>query len=172
MLCEQAAQVVERGFINVKLIDLMLDKSNIPHLAFDRDLQLVIRGKRLGRNVHFGDMYSPATQEAAGLGRAAAAYVTSRDLDHARALAITLHRLYPNLNVYVRVRTLAEQDELVSQGIKHAGTGYIESTLVRGEMLLEDLGVSRDDTGQLVEALRRDNYKLVRAAFTSAAKSS
>jgi hypothetical protein len=35
-------------------------------------------------------------------------------------------------------------------------------------MLLEDLGVSRDDTGQLVEALRRDNYKLIRAAFTSA----
>ena len=56
--------------------------------------------------------------------------------------------------------------------VVHDLAGRRVRTLVRGEMLLEDLGVSRDDTGQLVEALRRDNYKLVRAAFTSAAKSS
>ena len=164
--------VVVVGYDEVgQLIDLMLDKSNIPHLAFDRDLQLVIRGKRSGRNVHFGDMYSPATQEAAGLGRAAAAYVTSRDLDHARALAITLHRLYPNLNVYVRVRTLEDQDALVAKGIKHAGTGYIESTLVRGGMLLKDLGVSEDAVSELVKELHQNDYALIRASTALVQKS-
>jgi glutathione-regulated potassium-efflux system protein KefB len=154
-----------------QLIDLMLDKANIPHLAFDRDLQLVIRGKRSGRNVHFGDMYSPATQDAAGLGRAAAAYVTSRDMDHARALAITLHRLYPNLNVYVRVRTLEDQDALVAKGIKHAGTGYIESTLVRGGMLLKDLGMSEDAVSELVNELHQNDYALIRASNALVQKS-
>jgi glutathione-regulated potassium-efflux system protein KefB len=164
--------VVVVGYDEVgQLIDLMLDKANIPHLAFDRDLQLVIRGKRSGRNVHFGDMYSPATQEAAGLGRAAAAYVTSRDLDHARALAITLHRLYPNLNVYVRVRTLEDQDALVAKGIKHAGTGYIESTLVRGGMLLKDLGVSEDAVSELVKELHQNDYALIRASNALVQKS-
>jgi voltage-gated potassium channel Kch len=153
-----------------QLIDLMLEKANIPHLAFDRDINVVRQGKRSGRNVHFGDLYSTAAQEAAGLAKAAAAYVTSRDMEHAKALAITLHRLYPHLDVYVRVRTLGEQDQLVDKGIKHAGTGYIESTLVRGGMLLKDLGVSEDDVGELIKELQHNDYALVRAGYAEVDK--
>jgi len=156
--------VVIIGYDEVgQLVDLMLEKASIPHMAFDRDISLVRHGKQSGRNVHFGDMYSPATQEAAGLGRAAAAYVTSRDMEHAKALAITLHCLYPDLNVYVRVRTLRDQDELVAKGIMHAGTGHIESTLVRGSMLLKDLGVPEDDVTELIKELHQNDYALIRA---------
>jgi len=156
--------VVIIGYDEVgQIVDLMLEKASIPHMAFDMDISLVRHGKQSGRNVHFGDMYSPATQEAAGLGRAAAAYVTSRDMEHAKALAITLHRLYPDLNVYVRVRTLEDQDELVAKGIMHAGTGHIESTLVRGSMLLKDLGVPEDDVTELIKELHQNDYALIRA---------
>jgi hypothetical protein len=51
-------------------------------------------------------MYNSVTQEAAGLAKTAAAYVTLRDTERARPLAVTLHRLYPHLDIYVRVRTL------------------------------------------------------------------
>jgi len=163
--------VVVLGYDEVgQLICLMLEKANVRYVAFDHDIALVRQGKRSGRNVHFGDMYSPATQEAAGLGKAAAVYVTSRDMDHAKALAVTLHRLYPILDVYVRVRTLAEQDELVAKGIKHAGTGYIESTLVRGGMLLKDVGVSEEDVSELIKAFQHEDYALVRAAYAETGK--
>ena len=163
--------VVVVGYDEVgQLIDLMLEKANIPHLAFDRDINVVRQGKRSGRNVHFGDMYSTATQEAAGLAKAAAAYVTSRDMEHAKALAITLHRLYPHLDVYVLVRTLGEQDQLVDKGINHAGTGYIESTMVRGGMLLKDLGVSEDDVGEMIKELQHNDYALVRAGYAEVDK--
>jgi len=163
--------VVIVGYDEVgQLVDLMLEKANIPHLAFDRDIGVVRQGKRSGRKVHFGDMYSSATQEAAGLGKAAAVYVTSRDMDHAKALAVTLHRLYPHLDFYVRVRTLADQDELVAKGIEHAGTGYIESALVRGAMLLKDLGVSEDDVGELVKDIQDNDYALIRAAYAEVEK--
>jgi glutathione-regulated potassium-efflux system protein KefB len=86
--------VVIVGYDEVgQLIDLMLEKANIPHVAFDRDIGVVRQSERSGRKVYFGDMYSSTTQETAGLGKAAAAYVTSRDMDHAKALAVTLHRL-------------------------------------------------------------------------------
>ena len=65
----------------------------------------------------------------------------------------------------MRVRTLGDQAELVAKGIKHAGTGYIESTLIRGGALLKDLGISEDDVSQMVDALREDNYAPVRAAY-------
>ena len=46
----------------------------------------------------------------------AAVYVTSRDMERARALAVTLHRLHPELDVYVRVRTLAAQKRVSCHG--------------------------------------------------------
>jgi glutathione-regulated potassium-efflux system protein KefB len=163
--------VVIIGYDEVgQLIDLMLEKAGIPHIAFDRDINIVRRSTRSGRNVHFGDMTSAATQEAAGLGKAAAVYVTSMDMDHAKALAVTLHRLYPHLDVYVRVRTLADQAELVAKGITHAGTGYIESTLARGGMLLRDLGVSDEDVSELVNDFQLDDYALIRAAYAEVEK--
>jgi glutathione-regulated potassium-efflux system protein KefB len=158
--------VVIVGFNEVgQLIELMLEKADIPHMVVDQDLDYVRRGTASGREVLWGDMFSATTQSAAGLARAAAIFVTSRETDRAKKLAITLHRLYPGLNVYVRVDTLAEQDELAAKGIRHAGTGYIESTLNRGAALLQDCGVSRDELNSLLEALRRDSYALVRGTF-------
>ena len=157
--------VVIVGYDEVgQLIDLMLEKANIPRVAFDRDIGLVRQGRRTGHNVHFGDMYSMTTQTAAGLTRAAAVYVTSRDMHHASSMAVTLHGLYPHLDVYVRVRTLEEQDALVAKGIEHAGTGYIESTLVRGGMLLKGLGIAEDEVDVLVKELQHNDYALIRAA--------
>jgi len=122
----------------------------------------VQRAKRGGREVYFGDMYSSTTQAGAGLGKAAAVFVTSHDSDAAKAQALTLHELYPQLSLYVRVRTLAEQDALVAKGIKHAGPGYIESPLARGGILLKDLGVSGHDVSELVSTLRNDDCALIR----------
>jgi voltage-gated potassium channel Kch len=149
--------VVVIGYDEVgQLIALMLEKAGVPHIAFDRDINIVRQAKRSGRNVHFGDMSSTATQAAAGLAQAAVAYVTSRDMDHAKALAVTLHRLYPHLDVYVRVRTLGDQHELAAKGVRHAGTGYIESTLVRGGMLVKDL--------------QHNNHALIRGGYAEVKK--
>jgi len=158
--------VVVIGYNEVgQLICLMLEKAKIPYAAFDRDINFVRQGKQSGRSVHLGDMYSSVTQQAAKLEKAAAAYVTSAEPSRAKGLAVTLHRLYPHLNVYVRVNTLREQEKLVSRGIKKAGTGYIESTLVRGAMLLKDLGMSESDVNELVKAFQNDNYAMVRAEY-------
>jgi len=70
--------------------------------------------------------------------------------------------------VLVRVRTLADQDDLVAKGIKHAGTGYIESTLAQGRMLLEDLGASDNDVSELVDTLRENGYAMIRDANAKA----
>ena len=147
-----------------QLICLMLERANIPYVAFDSNISRVREGKQSGRNVHFGDINSPVTQQAAGLGRADAAYVTLRDMGQAKAVAVTLQQLYPLLDVFVRVRTLNDQDELVARGIK-AGTSYIESTLVRGSMLLKGIGMPEADVQELVKDFQRDDYTLIRSAY-------
>ena len=162
--------VVVVGFEEVgQLICLLLEKANIPYVAVDQDIGVVRKGRQLGQKVYFGDMKDTTAQEAAGLGSAAAVYVTSQDVNRAKALAVTLHQFYPQLDVYVRVRTLNDQDELAAKGIKHAGTGYIESTLVRGAMLLKDLGVPENDVNELVRAFQSDDHALVRVGWSATA---
>jgi len=143
----------------------MLERANVPYVAFDRDVSCVREGKQRGRNVHFGDIYSPVTQQVAGLGRAEAVYVTLWDMRQAKAVAVTLHYLYPLLDIYVQVRSVRDQDELSAKGIKHAGTGYIESTLVRGSALLTDIGIPEADVQDLVKDFQADNFTLIRSAY-------
>ncbi|MEN8729251.1 MAG: cation:proton antiporter, partial [Desulfuromonadales bacterium] len=163
--------VVVIGYDQVgQLICMMLKKAKIPYVAFDQDIDFVRQGKQLGYNVQFGNMYSTVTQQAAGLGKASTAFVSIRESERAEGLALTLQRLYPSLKVYVRVRSLREQDRLVSKGIDKAATGYIESTLIRGAMLLKDLGVSEVDVNELVKAFQNDNYALVRAGYAERVK--
>ena len=160
--------VVVIGYGEVgRLICLMLERAGIPYAAFTRDIDSLRQAGLAGHNVYFGDMYSSATQQAAGLGKAAAACVTSSDATAAKALAMTLHSLYPHLNVYVGVRTLEDQDELVARGIRHASIGDVESTLLRGSSLLRDIGVPEDDVRELVESFRDENYALIRASSAS-----
>jgi hypothetical protein len=46
--------VVILGYEEVgHLIDLMLEKANIPHVDFDRNITVVRQGKRSGRNVRY-----------------------------------------------------------------------------------------------------------------------
>ena len=157
--------VVVAGYDRVgKLVCLMLEKMEVPYVAFDSDLAAVEQGKRAGKNVHFGDMYSPVTQEAAGLHKAVAAFVSPSDVKGGEGMALTLSRLHPALAVFARASTLREQQELISKGVQHADTGFIEGALVRGSALLLHLGVSQAQVDELIEALRHDNYALLRAA--------
>ncbi len=158
--------VVIIGYDEVgQLLDLMLQKANVPHFAVERDIAIVRQAKAAGRAVYYGEMASPTVQQTANLGKAAAVYLTSQDTEHAKALALTLRSLYPHLPIYVRVRTLADQADLSARGIKHAGTGYIESTLVGGGMLLKDLGQSEEEVDDLVRGFQRDDYALIRNAY-------
>jgi len=151
-----------------QLIDLILEKANIPHIVIDPDINVVSKGGRAGRPVYFGDMSSPTIQVTAGLARAAAVYVTLQNLERSKQLAITLHSLYPNLNVFIRVQTFEEKDELGAQGIGNAVTGYIESTLVHGRLLLEGLDVSESEIEEVLTELRQDEYAAIRAGQLTA----
>ena len=156
--------VVVVGYDEIgQLICLMLHRANIPFIACDHDMQQVQKGKQLGHNVIFGEMYSPFTQQAVKLHDAKASYISMRDTGSGKALAITLHTFYPQLNIYLRVPSLDDQDEMVAQGIKHATTSYIESTLAKGGQLLMDVGVSEIDVNELTASIRQDNYALIRA---------
>jgi glutathione-regulated potassium-efflux system protein KefB len=152
------------------VIALMAEQASLPYIAFDRDFRNVKRGKARGRNVHLGDIYTRPVQEAAGLARAKAAFISTTDSDRLKGIALSMHRDYPNLDIYARVDTIEEQVELRAKGIKHAGTAFIESTLFRGGSLLKNMGVAEDQVTTLVDSLRKDDYALIQQALSATAE--
>lgn len=148
------------------IIALMAEKCGVPYVAFDRDDGRVRLAKQAGRNAHFGDILYPPVQQAAGIARARAAFVSTTDAERLRAVALFLRQRYPTLDVYARVLTLDEETYLRGKGIKHAGTVFLESTLFRGESLLKDMGIPEEQAKNLVESLRRDDFDLIRVALS------
>jgi glutathione-regulated potassium-efflux system protein KefB len=144
------------------VIALMAEHAAVPYIAFDRDYRAVTRGKRTGRNVHLGDIYARPVQEAAGLSRARAVFISTTDMD--------MHQHYPSLDIYAQVDTIRRQTELRAKGIKHAGTGFIESTLFRGGSLLKGMGVAEDQVATLVDSLRKDDCALIQQALSATAE--
>jgi glutathione-regulated potassium-efflux system protein KefB len=148
------------------IIALMAEKSSIPYVGFDRNYGRVSSARRAGLNAYYGDILQEPVQEASGIVRARTAFLSTTDADRLRMVSLYLHERYPNLDIYARVQTLDEQEALRTQGIKHAGTTYLESTLFRGQSLLQDMGVAEEQAKTLIDSLRKDDYQVIKDSFS------
>jgi len=130
------------GFGRVgRLVGEMLAAHDAPYIAIDSDPRLV-REARLARlPVLFGNVASETV-------------IDRLDLDHARALIVTmdepvlvsrivkkLHKLRPELPIIVRARDAVHAGELYRAGATHAVPETLESSLQLSEAVLVDLGV-------------------------------
>lgn len=130
------------GFGRVgRLVGEMLAAHDAPYIAIDSDPRLV-REARLARlPVLFGNVASETV-------------IDRLDLDHARALIVTmdepvlvlrivkkLHKLRPELPIIVRARDAIHAGELYRAGATHAVPETLESSLQLSEAVLVDLGV-------------------------------
>ncbi len=143
-----------------QIIALMAEKTEITYIGIDKDIERVQNANKAGIKANFGDIMFDTVQKVVSLNKAKAVFISSTDFQRVKAIAISLKTLYPHLIVYGRVSNLAEKSYLESKGIK-ATTMFVDSTLLRGKDVLQDLAVSEDRVEQLIESLRQDNYALI-----------
>ncbi|WP_292961721.1 cation:proton antiporter [Novosphingobium sp. UBA1939] len=130
------------GFGRVgRLVGEMLAMHDAPYIAIDSDPRLVREARLAGLPVLFGNVASETV-------------IDRLDLDHARALIVTmdepvlvsrivkkLHKLRPDLPIIVRARDADHAGELYRAGASHAVPETLESSLQLSEAVLVDLGV-------------------------------
>jgi Kef-type K+ transport system membrane component KefB/voltage-gated potassium channel Kch len=150
------------------IIALMAEKSSTPYVGIDLDYTMVTRAQRAGIKAYYGDILRDPVQKASGIARAHATFISTTDNNRLRTVALYLRGRYPELDIYARVRTIEEQEDLRMHGIKHAGTTYLESTLFRGQSLLRDMGVAEEQAKLLIDSLRQDDYKLIKDSLKKA----
>ena len=130
------------GFGRVgRVVADMLEAHGQPYLAVDSDPDEVIRLRRAGKRVVYGDARRPELLDRLGLDTARAVVLT---IDAAQSLG-TLVRLirerHPQLCVVVRARDADHASQLYALGVTDAVPETVESSLQLAEAVLVDLGV-------------------------------
>ncbi len=138
-----------------RLIALLAERAGISYTAFDNDYECVKRGKSLGLNAHYGDILNRGIQDKARLTEAKAAFISVTNSSLLKEIALKLTQ-YDHLDIYARTNTREDELFLKQNGIKYAGSVYIESTLQRGKELLVNFGFSEQDSTTLINKIHED----------------
>ncbi len=160
---EETPRVVIAGYGRVgHTVGTILGSSDIPYVAFDTDAVLVARWRGEGHPVFYGDVCNPELFGNASLHQVDLVVLTIDDR-HAAVRAATLIRTQmPEAKIVARARDLRTCDALLQAGVNQAFPETLEASLRLAAESLEALGISSDDTNQLLRGVRNTDYALVR----------
>ncbi|EAU54260.1 cation:proton antiporter [Mariprofundus ferrooxydans] len=156
------APVVIAGFGRVgQVVANMLELSQIPYMAYDSDHDLVLRERKKGKSVYYGDMSDPALLSAIGLGKARLVIVTVDSPLHAVRVVSHIKDIYPGLNVFARAKDVDTKHLLIKYGATWAIPEALEASLLMGSETLLAMDIDKTTVDALLDALRKDDYKLL-----------
>ncbi len=137
-----AGRTVIIGFGRVgRLVASMLEAHGQAYLAVDSDPDEVIRLRRAGKPVVYGDARRPELLDALGLDTARAVVLTIDAAQSLETLVRLIRERHPDLCVVARARDADHASRLYAQGVTDAVPETVESSLQLAEALLIDLGV-------------------------------
>lgn len=119
----------------------MLRRHDKPYVAVDADIDSVVRGRRAGFHVLFGDVTRNELVDQLQLGRAKALVLTMDDPVLTVRLTKRVRGWVPTLPIIARARDAAHAAELYRAGATDAVPEAMESSLQLSEALLVDLGL-------------------------------
>ncbi|MCW3172928.1 cation:proton antiporter domain-containing protein [Shewanella subflava] len=138
-----------------RLIAMLAERAGIKYVAFDNDYECVKRGIALGLNAHYGDILNRGIQEKAKLAEAQAAFISITSSALLKKIALKLKK-YKQLDIYARTNSRIDELFLKQNGVKYAGSVYVESTLQRGRELLINFGIPEQDCMALINSVKQE----------------
>jgi CPA2 family monovalent cation:H+ antiporter-2 len=151
--------VLIAGFGRVgQTLALLLESRYVPYVALDLDHARVDEARRRGLPIFFGDASRMDVLRAAGVERARVAVVTLDDPASAYRTVHGLRRLLPELPIVARARDIAQCEQLTLAGATDVVPEIVEGSLQLGGCLLRQIGDSREQVQQVLEAFRRATY--------------
>ena len=149
------------GFGRVgQIIAQMLDMQNIPYIAMDLDLHMVMFGREQGYNVVYGDATNDAVLRSFGLGtRGLKTVVIALDnAATARKAVLAVRAITPRTKIFARARNLTESQTLMKDGAFVSMPETIESSFFLGRSILVHLGKSDNAVKPILSDMRKNNY--------------
>jgi CPA2 family monovalent cation:H+ antiporter-2 len=153
------AIVVGHGRVGKVVCDL-LGVHGVPYLSTDRDPEAVVKQRRLGREVYYGDATNPEFLKSCGLMGASALIVTIHDRPGIDEIVRVARELRPDLAIVSRARDASHARHLYAIGVSDAVPETIEASLQLSEAALVGLGVP---AGPVIASIhdKRDEFRFM-----------
>jgi len=142
-----------------RVVASMLERSQVPYMAFDNNHELVHSEQKKGRPLHYGDLSDPAMISAACIGKAALVIVTVDATLHAVRVVSHIKDIHPSLQILARAKDLKTEKLLVKYGATWAMPEALEGSLLIGSKALLALSVDKESVDELISLLRKDDYQ-------------
>lgn len=156
-------KVVVAGYGSTgKVIAKMLKSSGIPFMVFDINTTEVAHGRKEGLPVFFGDITDMKLLSTIKLDQASMVIVS---IDHSlNAIKVVKHikENYPHIKILARALDIKAMDKMLYAGASWVIAETLESSIRTGEEALSQMGVPMDEIATLLEALRKNEYELIR----------
>ena len=152
--------VLIAGFGRVgQTLGFLLESAMIPYLALDLDSERIRQSReRAQLPVFFGDACRLEVLRAAGLERARMVVITLDEPESAERSVHLVRQLRPDIPVLARARDLEQCGRLTAAGATSVVPELVEGSLQLGGAVLQSLGVSPEETGEVLERLRQRSY--------------
>ncbi len=151
--------VIIGGFGRVgQTIAHMLSKANIPYTAIDMEPDRVVEGRNLGYPVFYGDITRYDMLRTVGADRASIAVIALDKVSVVKQTVNAITEHFPHLKVFARARNHFESEALKKHGVTATMPETIESSLQLGRVVLNAVGVEKEQIFGLIGGLRMDDY--------------
>lgn len=140
----------------------MLKNSDIPFIVFDNNPSCVAVGRADGMPVFFGDITDLKLLSTIKLEQASMLIVS---IDHSlNAVKIVKHvkEYYAHIKILARAIDIKAMDKLTAAGASWVIAETLESSIRIGAEALSVVGVMPEEIASLLDALRKNEYELVR----------
>ena len=136
----------------------LLERHRVPNLIVDADIETVVRQRRRGRSIYFGDATDPAFLRACGVEEAKAVIVTIHTRAAIDEIVTQVRAFSADIPIVSRARDAAHARHLYSIGVTDAVPETIEASLQLSEATLVGVGVP---TGSAIASIhaRRDEFR-------------
>jgi len=136
----------------------ILEKSQIPYIAYDVNFEVVARARSRGKPVYYGEMGDPDFLQLIKLDKARLVIVTVDVPMHAVRIVSHIKAAYPSLKVFARAKDMDTKNILIRHGANWAMPETMEGSLRMGAEALLAMDVDNIWVRDLLTALRKDDY--------------
>ena len=139
----------------------ILEGSHIPYIAYDSDYDTVVKKRREGKPVYYGDMSDADFIGAIKLAKAKLVVVTIDSPLHAIRVVSHIKNTYPGVKVFARAKDMQTKKLLIKHGANWAMPEAMEGSLRMGAETLLAVDVPAEKVADLLAALRKDDYSIL-----------
>ncbi len=158
--------IVLAGFGRVgHRIGEILTLAGIPFVALDSNASIVSNERIKGHPVFFGDVRNPELLETAGARNAQTIIVTLNDPEAAEQVVSSLRKTHPNINIYVRGRSLDQCSKLRLLGATGAVSENLEASLELARLALTSSGLKKKKRDAILDDFRRTYHAQIDDVF-------